>query len=56
MGRRQSHRSKPKKRPNRYNPNAPDYQAVHSPLPRLSGLIDPAMSMISMLLSRPRKR
>jgi len=38
MARRMSHRSKPKKRPNRYNPSAPDWAAVHGKLLPLSGL------------------
>jgi hypothetical protein len=29
-----SQRGKHRRRPNRYNPNRPDYLAVHSPLPR----------------------
>jgi len=31
MARRQCHRSKPKKKLNRYNPNRPDWTAVHRP-------------------------
>lgn len=31
MARHQCHRGKPKKRPNRYNPNKPDWNAVHRP-------------------------
>ncbi len=47
MARRQSLRTKPKKKPNRYNPNRPDYFAVHYPglqapnLTTLAGAIPP---------------
>lgn len=65
MARRQRHRSKPKKKPNRYNPNEPDYRAVHSPLPalRLSrvgsmpvDLVTSAMALAASVMTRRRRR
>lgn len=48
MARRQNRRSKPKKKINRYNPNNPDWHAVHSPL-HMPRLFSPPPLMVGLL-------
>lgn len=55
--RRSSRRSKPKKRPNRYDPNNPDYQAVHGARsPGIAHMPVGPMTLLGWRLGRRRKR
>jgi hypothetical protein len=48
-------RSKPRKGVNRYNPNRPDYRAVHHPGEFVSGLLSPMAAFARVMLGpRPK--
>ena len=62
MARRQCTRSKPKKKLNRYNPNAPSWAEVHAPWWRLRTRptatmpVDPSALVVAAALRAARKR